>query len=265
MPRTHKRTRPSSQKSILTRSKSAKSQQRQILDLSKRVSHNSKILKGVTYKITHATRLALPIIGTTAQPYATVFCNNLSDMNLRFADASEALGGKYNYDGRGRFHIRFNIESNNEIEPMPLSIFLMSPRNTKVALSVGMTVSGNAFNLINGTDYANNLGITHMNTKRWIIHKKWFVNVLPIQTMQTGPANVWQGDLKPIQKTWSMPNRLKINNRQGTWNDPAAGSQNWSVNPSQRVVLCVFNPNTSQTATFPNLSGQVIHTAFTSE
>lgn len=266
MPRYHKKARASSQKSILTKSKSAKSQQKQILDLSKRVSKNSSILRGVTYKVTHATRLALPITGTVGQPYRAIFCNNLSDMNLRFSAPEEATGGKYNFDGRGRFHLRFNITSNTEPTPMPLSIFLLSPRNTKVALSAGMTVPGTAFNLINGTDYANNLGITHMNTKRWILHRSWTnINVLPIQTMQTGPAAIWQGDIKPIQKSWSMKNHLKINNRRGTWNDPAAGSTNESVNPNQRVVLVVFNNNISQPATFPNLTGQVIHTAFTSE
>lgn len=244
---------------------SAINQKHQLISLSKRVALNSKILKGVTYKVTHATRLALPITGTAGQPYRAVFCNNLSDMNLRFADPSEALGGKYNYDGRGRFHLRYNITSNTEPTPMPLSVFLVSPRNTKVSLSVGMSVAGTAFNLINGTDYANNLGITHLNTKRWIIHKSWNLNVLPIQTMQTGPAAIWQGDMHAIQKTWSMPNRLKINNRQGTWNDAATGSTDESVDPKQRVVLVVFNNNIAQPATFPNLSGQVIHTAYTSE
>lgn len=263
MPRRYKRRRPSSQKSILASSKSSKNQQRQILDLSKRVSHNSKILRGVTYKVTHSTRLALGITGTTAQPYRALFCNNLSGMNLQFSALEEAKGGIYNGDGRGRMHLSFNIASNTEPTPMPLSIFLVSPKNQKVSLSIGMSVAGSAFNLINGTDYVNNLGITYMNKKRWNIHKNWSVNLLPIQTL--GGTTPWAGDLKPIFKKWSMKNLLKLNNRRGTWNDPLTGATDESVNPNQRVMLVVFNNNISQPATFPILSGQVIHTAYTSE
>lgn len=264
MPRRYKRRRPSSQKSIISSSKSNKNQARQILDLSKRISHNSKILQGVTYKVTHSTRLSLPLTGTVGQPYRAIFCNNLSGMNLQFSALEEAKGGKYNFDGRGRFHLQYNIASNTELTPMPLSIFLISPRNQKVSLSVGMSVAGNAFNLLNGTDYVNNLGITHMNTKRWIIHKAWTnINLLPIQTL--GGTTPWQGDLKAIRKKWSMKNHLKLNNRRGTWNDPATGATDHSVNANQRVVLVVFNNNISQPATFPVLTGQVIHTAYTSE
>lgn len=262
----HKRKGRAATNKKIEHSKSASAQQAQILDLNKKVNLNARKLEGLRYKVTHSTRLALPITGTVGQPYRAIFCNNLSDMNLQFSAPEEATGGKYNFDGRGRFHLEFSIGSNTEPTPMPLSVFLVSPKNTKVSLSIGMSVPGTAFNLIAGTDYVNNLGITHMNSKRWIIHKHWSnINILPIQTMQTGPAAVWQGDMEAIRKKFSMPNRLKINNRRGTWNDPAAGSTNESVNPSQRVVMVVFNNNISSPMTFPNLTGQVIHTAYTSE
>lgn len=263
--RRRKKGRAATKAKIKYKPPTARTQQAQILDINNKVNLHTKMLRGLRYKITHSTRLSMNITGTALAPYSAIFCNNLSDMNLQFTDPSEATGGKYNYDRQGRFFLTYTITSNTEPTPMPLSVFLVSPINTKVALSVGMTVSGVNFNLAPGVDYVNSQGITHMNKKRFIIHKHWTLNLLPILALSSGVPAQWQGDLKPLTRKHGMRNRIVINNRKGTWNDAAAGSSNWSVTPSQRVVLIVFNNNISQPATFPILTGQVIHTAWTSE
>jgi len=261
--RRRNRGRAATKKKIAYLKPTAKTQQAQIADINQKVNLNSAKLRGLRYKVTHSTRLALPITGTTNNPYRAVFCNNLSDMNLQFSSQEEAKGGKYNADRQGRFFMTINITSNSEPTPMPLSLFLVSPRNTKVALSLGMTVAGSQFNLLNGTDYVNNLGITHMNAKRFLIHKHWVVNLAPVRTL--GGTVPWQGDLRPILRKHNMPNRLFLNNRRGTWNDATTGATDESVNPTQRVVLVVFNNNIASPASYPLLTGQVIHTAWTSE
>lgn len=257
-----KRKSATSKNAIISNKPSAKNQKNQILSLKKKIDANTKLLSGVRYKVTHTTRLAMNIEGTTNDPYKTLVLNAPSLMNQIFSAPDEAQGGKYNWDRKGRTHLMFNIVSNNEPSPLPLQIFIISCKNSKVALSCGINVATTNFNLINGVDYVNNIAAsTYMNRKRFDIHKHWRINLSPIQTSAIGPALNWQGDLHPIRKTFSIENPLRLNNRVGKWSD----TLDEAVNPTQRLFMVVFNNNIFQPSTYPVLNGAVIHTAYTSE
>lgn len=256
----YRRTRAASNRSIERKKPTAATQKKQILALNQKVNANSRKLEGVRYKVSHSTRLALNIEGTVPNPYKVLPLNAPSNMLGVFSDPEEQKGGKYNMDGRGRFNLVMNISTNTEPTPMPLSVFIVSPKNSKVAVSLGINVGGTAFNLINGTDYVNNLAAgTYMNPKRFNIHKHWLINLNPIVTL--GGTTPWQGDLHPIRKTFSMKNPLKLNSRTGVWSATA----DEAVNPNQRLFLIVFNNNTGTPGTYPVLNGMVLSTAFTSE
>lgn len=247
-------------RSIERKKPTASNQKSQILALNKKVNANARKLAGVRYKVTHSTRLALAITGTTANPYRVLTLNAPSAMNQIFSAPNEAEGGKYNWDGKGRFNLTMNISTNTEPTPMPLSVFIVSPKNSKVALSLGINVATPAlFTLVNNVDYVNNVGNTYMNPKRFNIHKHWLINLNPIRTL--GGTTPWQGDLHPIRKTFSMKNPLKLNNRTGVWSSTA----DEAVNPNQRLFMVVFNNNIASPTTYPNLNGLVLSTAYTSE
>lgn len=266
MPRRYSHSRhksATSTKAIISRKPTAKAQQSQILSLKKKIDKNSRLLEGVRYRVTHTTRLAMNVDApSAATPYKVLALNAPSNMTQIFSAPDESEGGKYNYDRKGRTHMTLNIVSNNEPTPLPLQIFIVSCKNAKVALSVGINVATTTFNLINGTDYVNNLAnATYMNTKRFNIHKHWMVNLSPIQALSSGVPAQWQGDLHPIKRTYSMKNPLVLNNRTGVW----SSTPDEGVNPSQRLFMVVFNNNIGTPSTYPIITGQIIHTAWTSE
>lgn len=257
------KTSAASNKAIISKKPTAATQQKQILALNQKVNDNSRKLSGVRYKVVHKTRLAMNITAaSTAVPYRVLSLNAPSLMSQIFSAPNEAEGGKYNWDNKGRTHLQFNIVSNNEPTPLPIQIFLVSAKNSKVALECGLNSQPPTFTLQSDRDFVNNIGAaTFLNLKRFNVHKHWSINLSPVQTMQTGPAAVWQGDLHPIHRKHSMRQLLKLNNRTGVWsNTPDNG-----VNPSQRLFMLVFNNNISQPESYPILNGMVIHTAFTSE
>ena len=141
-------------------------------------------------------------------------------------------------------------------------MFILSAKNSKVALETGLSVLPTTFALQADRDYVTNIGAsTFINMKRFNVHKHWNINLSPVQTMQTGPAAVWQGDLNPIHRQFSMRNPMRLNNRTGVWSDTPDNG----VNPAQRLFMVVFNNNVSQPDTFPILSGLAVNTAYTSE
>lgn len=263
MPYGNRRKSAATNKSIERRKPTARTQKSQILALNKKVNDNSRKLAGVRYKVVHKTRLSMNITAaSTAIPYKVLSLNAPSLMNQIFSAPNENDGGKYNWDHKGRTHLQFNIVSNNEPTPLPIQIFILSAKNAKVALEIGLNTLPTNMLLQADRDFVNNLGAaTFINLKRFTVHKHWKLNLSPIQTMQTGPAAIFQGDLHPIQRTFSMKNPLALNNRTGEWhNTPDNG-----VNPNQRLFMVVFNNNISTTATYPILTGLVVHTAWTSE
>lgn len=262
MPYGNRRKSAASNKSIERRKPSARNQKAQILALNKKVNDNSRKLAGVRYKVVHKTRLSMNITGTAAAPYRVLSLNAPSLMTQIFSAPDENEGGKYNWDHKGRTHIQFNIVSNNEPTPLPLQVFIMSCKNAKVALECGLNTLPLAFNLQSDRDYVNNLGAaTFINLKRFNVHKHWKINLSPIQALSQGVPAQWQGDLHPIQRTFSMRNPLKLNNRTGVWH----ATPDNGVNPSQRLFMVVFNNNISQTSSYPTLNGLSIQTAYTSE
>lgn len=261
--RYHRRKSATSTRAIVSRKPTARTQKTQILSLKKKIDHNTKLLAGVRYKVTHTTRLAMNVDApSAAQPYKVLPLNAPSNMTQIFSAPDEAEGGKYNWDSKGRTHLTLNIVSNNEPTPLPLQIFIVSCKNSKVAVSTTINTAGATFNLIPGVDYVNNLAnATYMNRKRFNIHKHWMVNLSPILALSSGVPAQWQGDLHPIKRTFSMKNPLRLNNRVGNWQ----GTLDEAVNPSQRLFMIVFNNNIGTPSTYPIINGQVIHTAFTSE
>ena len=256
-----RRGRPSTKKNIL-KNKSAKAQQAQILDLSKKINSVNKSLEGIRYKVIHRIRLSMQIIGTTAVPYRVLSLNAPSLMTQIFSAPNESQGGKYNYDRKGRTHLTFNVVSNNEPSPLPLQVFILSAKTQKVALEIGLNNVPLAMTLTADVDFVNNISAaTYINKKRFTIHKHWMLNLSPIQALSQGVPAQWQGDLHPIKRTFSMRNPLVLNNRTGIWDQTPDNG----VNPNQRLFMVVFNNNTSQTSSFPILSGLVVHSAYTSE
>lgn len=258
MPR---RTNAATNKKIAYKPPTARTQQKQLLALNKKVNDNTRKLEGIRYKVTHKSRLVLNIEATATVPYKAIPINAPSNMVQIFSAPNESQGGKYNWDRKGRTHLEFNIVSNNEPSPLPIQVFVVSAKNSKVAAELGMNSLPGTFNLVNNRDYVNNIGAaSFMNRKRFNIHKHWRINLSPIQTMQTGPAAVWQGDLHPIHKRFSMKNPLVLNNRTGFWDTTPDNG----VNPSQRLFLVAFN-NNQTTGSYPILNGLIVHTAYTSE
>lgn len=259
--RRKRRGRAATNKKIL-RSKSNSAQQMQILDLNKKINTVNKKLEGIRYKVVHRIRLSMQIIGTTNIPYRVLSLNAPSLMTQIFSAPNESQGGKYNYDRKGRTHLTFNIVSNNEPSPLPLQVFILSAKNSKVALEIGLNVTPLVLTLTADIDYVNNISAaTYINKKRYNIHKHWMINLSPIQALSQGVPAQWQGDLHPIRRKFSMRNPLVLNNRTGIWDQTPDNG----VNPNQRLFMVVFNNNTSQTTSFPILSGLVVHSAYTSE
>lgn len=251
--------------------KGASAQQAQILALNQKVNLNTRKLQGVRYKVQHTFRGGGIISATPTLPYTSYALNNVSQLGQIFSAPDESAGGKYNYDRAGRFFLQYNITSNTELSPMNLTIFIIRPKNSKVALSAGLNVpyvpGAPAITLLNNTDFVNSLGLAMMNKKRWHIDAHWAVNTSPIVTSinQPGspapaPTQNWQGDLHPIRKHYRGKNHLVLNNRTGVWSD----TQNHAVNPSQRQYLVIFNNNLNTQAS-PNIAFQCLWTAFTSE
>lgn len=263
MARHYRKRSAATNKKIAYKKPSARNQQSQILALNRKINTNTRKLAGIRYKVIHKTRLSMNITAaSTAIPYKVLTLNAPTLMTQIFSAPNENEGGKYNWDRAGRTHIQFNIVSNNEPTPLPLQIFILSAKNAKVALECGLNTLPTVLLMQQDRDFINNLGAaTFINLKRFNVHKHWKINLSPIQTMQTGPAAVWQGDLHPIQRTFSMKNPLKLNNRTGVWHSTPDNG----VNPRERLFMVVFNNNISQTETFPILNGLVIHTAYTSE
>lgn len=252
----------SSKRAIISRKPSGRNQKFQILSLKKAIDNNTRLINGQRYKVVHKTRLALDIIGTPANPYRVLQLNAPSLMQQIFSAPSESAGGKYNFDRKGRTHLTFNIVSNNEPSPLPLQIFILSCKNSKVALETGISTLPTTMTLTADVDYISNLGAaTFINLKRFNCHKHWMVNLGPIQAAPSGVPLPWQGDLHPIKRTFNMKNPLVLNNRTGIW----SSTPDNGVNPNQRLFMVVFNNNVSTTSTFPILNGLVVHTAWTSE
>ena len=262
MVHSRRRGRAATNKKIASKKPTAKNQQAQILDLNQKVNLNTRKLEGVRYKVQHATRLSLNIVGTPTNPYSVLEVNAPSNLQQVFSAPTESAGGKYNWDNRGRSHMTYNITCNNEMTPMALTVFLIRPKTSKVAVSAGLNVAGTTFNLIANTDYINNLSTgTYMNKKRWHIDAHWLINLNPIRSLSSGVPAQWEGDLHPVRRVYNGKNHLRLNNRTGLWSDTA----DHAVNPSMRQFLVVFNPNTSITTTYPILNGMILHTAYTSE
>lgn len=259
--RTRKHTKASSQKSIALRKPTARTQKAQIASLARDVRMNTRILAGVTYKVVHSTRLASNITALPGIPYVYLPLNAPSNMNQIFSAPSEAAGGKYNWDSRGRLHIRYNIVSNTEQTPLPIQVFIVSCKNIKVADQTGINIAGGPLQLVANTDYVNNIGAaTFFNKKRFNVHKHWNVNLSPAVSLSSGVPAQWQGDFHPISRSFSMKQPLKLNNRQNVW----SSTLDHQVSPNQRLFLVVFNNNLA-TSTTPTLNGMVISSAFTSE
>lgn len=240
----------------------ANTQKAQILALNKKVNENSRKLRGLRYKVQHATRLALNIVATPANPYAVLEINAPSNLQQIFSAPSESAGGAYNMDKKGRTHLTFDISVNNEMDPMPLTVFIIRPKTSKVAVSAGINVPGTTFTLLNNVDYVNNVAAgTYINKKRWHIDKHWNINLNPIRSLSSGVPAQWEGQLLPVRRVYNGRNVLVLNNRTGLWSDTA----DHAVNPTQRQFLVVFTKNVSATATYPILNGMVLHTAYTSE
>lgn len=256
-----------SNKKIQSRKPTASNQKAQILALNKKVNDNSKKLEGVRYKVQHAIRIGGNITAAApATPYICWALNRPSEMNQVFSAPDEAQGGKYNMDNKGRFFMDLNIVSNNEPSPLPLTVFIVRPKNMKVAVSAGINVAPSQgqqpLSLQSGIDFVNSIGLAMMNKKRWHIDKHWSINLGPVRTpitMEPSPT-AWQGDLRPIRRSFRCPNYLKLNNRVGVWKD----TLDYAVNPNQRQFLIVFN-NNQGTSTSPTLNAQILMTAFTSE
>lgn len=260
------RGRAATNKKIMTR-KSASSQQAQILDLNKKINNVNKKIQGIRYKVIHTTRLALPITAATLVPYTFLPLNAISNMVQNFSAISESAGGKYNYSRDGRLHLRFSITAGRETEVTPMTIFIISAKNTKVATNIGIQQPAPLLQLQEGVDYENNLGGegVFMNKKRFHIHKTWRETGLPIQTL--GGTTPWNGQLNSIQRKFNMKNPLVVNNRTGIWNQTTGTNPmtDNSVNPNQRLYLVVFNNNVTTPSTFYTLNGLVLFTAYTSE
>ena len=252
-----------SKKSIAWKKPSARNQQKQLIALKSQINANSRAISGITYKVMHSTRLALAVTGTTPDPYRVLFLNAISGMNQIFSAPSESAGGKYNWDKRGMTHIRFSIQANTELHIAPISIFIVSCKNTKVANSCGITTSNN-LQLTSGVDYITNIpsASVFINKKRFNVHYQKDVDILPVSTL--GGTTPWQGQLKSYRYSFSMKNPLRLNNRVGIWSDPVS-MPDYAVNPNQRLFMLVFNNNISTPSTFPTLNGMVLHTAYTSE
>lgn len=253
-------------KKIANRKPSASNQKAQILALNHKVNQNTKKLEGVRYKVQHYTRIADVVQATALNQYYAWPLNRPSQMNQVFSAPDEALGGKYNFDLKGRMFMDLAIKSNNEPTPLNLSCFIVRPKTSKVALSAELNVAYpsplfNAMKLINGVDYVTNVGLAMMNKKRWHIDKHWNVTTAPIRAPITiDPPTAWQSDLRPIRRTFRGPNVLKLNNRTGNWKD----TLDHAVNPNQRQFLVIFNNNQS-TDTSPTVNASILFTAFTSE
>lgn len=259
-----------SNKKISSRRPTASNQKAQILALNAKVNANSRKLEGLRYKVQHSQRFGGIIGATVQQPYSHWSINRPSQMTQVFSAPNESAGGKYNYDRKGRFYMKYNITSGSEQSPLALSVFLIRPKNSKVAVSAGLNVAQNpgtsVLNLIQGVDYVNSLGLSMMNTKRWVLDAHWNITTSPIITAinQAGPAPAptvnWQGDLHPIRKSFRGKNVLVLNNRTGLWSD----TLDYAVNPNQRQFLVIFNNNQNQDQS-PNIAGQCLWTAYTSE
>lgn len=264
------KTRAASNSNIKAK-KSASAQQKQLLALNRKVNLNTRKLQGVRYKVQHTYHSGGIIAATAAQPFTAWALNAPSLLGQIFSAPDEAEGGKYNMDNQGRFYLNYNITSGKEISPMNLTVFVVRPKNAKVAVSAGINVPVPAGTpplvLLNNTDYTQTLGIAMINKKRWHIDAHWAINTSPIVTTinQPGapspaPTQNWQGDLHPLRKHYRGRNVLKLNNRTGKWSD----TQDHAVNPSQRQYLVVFNNNLN-TQLSPNIIFQCLWTAYTSE
>ncbi len=261
-----KRGRAATNKKIAYKKPSARNQQRQILDINKKVNKVERIIRGIVYKVVHSTRISLVLTATPTVPYQFLPLNRLSQMNQVFSAPGEAAGGKYNIDGRGRFNFNFTIALNHEIEPQYLTAFIVSPKNMKVALSLGLTTMPMQFNMINDVDYVNNLGGegVFFNNKRFNVHKMWKLSCLPAVSYVPGTTVPNVSTYKAVRRSFSMKNPLHLNNRQGTWNDPATAPDN-SVTANQQLYLVIFNNNAATPLSYARLNGQTLVSAYTSE
>lgn len=277
--RSHKSS-ASSKKAIRYKKPTAKTQQQQILSLSRKVNLNARHIATQRYLAQHVVKYSSsPLTALTGfAPYRAFALNVPVTMN-----GGQVFGYGTDVTPGGKYHgvstrVEFNIHPSKQVKTVDLTVFLVSPKNQKVAVDCEIYEAGTSLDpstatpnpMTAGLDYSVNSGLCIMNDKRWTTHgpKNGFrIQVQPLTTLIAGTApgtttNQIQNQ-KKIRKVIYCKNPLKINNRNGAWHEVT----NYQMTASQRMFLVCFTDVTNQASgpqAGPNIEIIAYHRGHTS-
>lgn len=241
-----------SNKSIISKSGSAKNQKAQILALSKKVNSNSRKLSAVRYTLQHAQNHS----GSLVTPYIAAALIQPASWGQVFGSATEVGGGKYTGN---KLKLDFHLTPRTEHDRVDCTVIFCSPKNSKVVAETGGATSTTCLPLVN-VDYVLWSGMALMNKKRWNVHKVFRISSMPIVTTGAGGTE-YINSSRENRRFFTMDNSLKINSRTGNWNT----INDHEVNPNQRLHCYVFNDNLSTLEGSPSYHLSVLATGVSSD
>lgn len=249
-----------SKAAIMYKRPTATTQQVQIAALAAKTASNTRKINGLRYQVAHQ-RNVTSTLSSTSQ-YDAVALVAPSAWRLIFSSEAEAQGAKYT---GGSMQYDMILQPNDLKERVNVTMFFASPKTQKVVVETGGATSQTCSNLQAGLDYEFLNGQAMLNTKRWTVHKMHRMAVMPIVTMVPGTiANTTSVASQQENRRYGyLKNPLKLNNRVAneTWKD----TDDWEVNPTQRMHLFTFHDISGTWTTGPRISLGCVFKGHTSE